>query len=106
MVTVKVRVQKNVVFNEPIRKIQLCNIVSSDVEAHLLLWTTSSLAPCAIESNNNLGQRISFYDSGKLIKEIKVRRYIGRDKLYSLFDDVFLPVFNHAMEIDDVDKLK
>lgn len=107
MVYVKVRVGKKVVFNKPIREVQYCSLNVGAEERHIItLWYNTSFDPQCVYARLRSDQRISFYDNGKLVSEINIKRGTTNDDLYTLFDDKILPYYNHAKALDAVDKLK
>lgn len=107
MVYVKVRVGKKVVFNEPIREVHNCSLNVGAEERHIItLWYNTSFDPQCVYARFRSDQRISFYDNGKLVSEINIKRGTTNDDLYMLFDDKILPYYNHAKALDAVDKLK
>jgi len=110
MVYIKVRVGKKVVFNKPIREVGQCSLDVGAEERHIITfwYTTYStyFEPQFVYARFKSDQRISFYDNGKLVSEINIKRGTTNDDLYTLFDDKILPYYNHAKALDAVDKLK
>ena len=107
MVAVKVRVGKKVVFNKPIGEVHNCSLNVGVEKRHIItFWYTMSFDPQCIYARFKSDQRISFYDGGKLINEIIIKRGTSNDDLYKMFDDMILPYYNHAKTLDAVDNLK
>ena len=107
MVAVKIRVGKKVVFNKPIREVHRCSINIGVEERNIItFWYARAFEPQCVYSRYKSYQRISFYDNGKLLSEINIKRGMKNDDLYALFDDKILPLYNHARELDAVDQLK
>lgn len=107
MVYVKVRVGKTVVFNKPIREVSHCSLnVGAEARHVITFWYNTAFEPQCVYSRFRSDQRISFYDNGKLVSEINIKRGTTNDDLYMLFDDKILPYYNHAKTLDAVDNLK
>lgn len=107
MVTVKVRVGKTVVFDMPLWRVSNCSLNVGAEERHIItFWYTTSFDPQCIYARFKSNQCISFYDDGKLVSEILIKRGTSNDDLYTLFDDKILPYYNHAKTLDAVDILK